>query len=202
MKITPKALRSRERPLLTDEELRNSIAIFGPLLPVYTWRGRVLDGTRRRQICLKLGKPIDTKSFRHRRDAARLLWTLHPERCLSVFPEATLAEAAALYGTTPSKVAIVKRSLAEAPPPSPGSRLAWHLRRGPERIPRQGGRARKVQVWLDVELRHTMRLARRASGDTTEAAFIRAAILERLDRLLVPAELESLRGPDENDAGD
>lgn len=183
-RITPKVLRNRERPLLSDDELRSSIATLGPLLPVYRWRGRVVDGTRRWKFCKHLGQDITVVNVKYRRDAARILWTLHPERALLLFPEPDLLSAAALYGSTPARVAVVKMQLREAPPPPPCARLAWDKRRGPERIPRQGGTARKVQLWLDIETRRLIRRARIESGDTTEAAFLRRAIATRLAEFL------------------
>lgn len=189
---------SPETRLLSENELRESIAAIGPLLGVYRYQGAVLDGNRRLKICRALRVPIDEVPLESRRDAARLLWEVHPERALNKFDDGTLVDAAQLFGVRPATVALARKRLLERPA-VPRIHHPGHRRRralsaielepcedfysdtgSRLRMP-PGQRAVKIQFYMSTALREQMR---RARGSDSEAAFMRRAILDECKRRL------------------
>src|SRR5690606_8480319 len=70
---------------LTDWDLRESIRNLGLLTPVLMYRGELLDGARRTQLCRALKVPVRATATDDRIEAARWLWAHHPRRAWSRF---------------------------------------------------------------------------------------------------------------------
>jgi len=102
-------------------QLVENIREHGPILPVYYFEGRVLDGSRRALACFETGKAFVRVVIRDREQAARLLWSLHPDRALAEFGRGlSVADAAQLLGASPSAVILARRQPRRRgyPPPS------------------------------------------------------------------------------------
>jgi hypothetical protein len=164
---------------IPESELRSSILAVGALLPVYRWRGRTIDGQRRERILRGSGKSVRVVELKTEQQAARVLWALHPSRCLTVFPRETLREAADLYGAEPAAVAAVKAATFPREPPPVPARRGWVSRHKADHITSQV-ESFKVQFWIGRALRESMRRARTLDGYCSEAAFIRRAIAHRV----------------------
>lgn len=90
----------------SDPELRRSLAVLGPLMPVLEFAGRRLDGRRRQRMCAELGIEIRTIAYETREQAAAALWAVHPDRALREFPIRSLKEGSRLFGARPAAVAL------------------------------------------------------------------------------------------------
>ena len=90
----------------SDPELRRSLAAIGPISPVLSFGGRVLDGRRRRKMCAELGIEIETVNYQTREQAAVALWAVHPKRALEEFPIRSLKEGTQLFAARPAAVAL------------------------------------------------------------------------------------------------
>jgi len=176
--MVAKSHKTTEARIISDDELRSSIAKFGCFLPVLRWHGRTLDGHRREIIAVTVGREAPILEVDTRREAASALWIVHPDRALCSFPEPTIESAADLYGTTPEQVAIVQGRLQPHKQPYQKGRMPWHRRRSADLIPSQSdGRALSVRFRISPELREAMRVARTQGDDRcSESAFIRRAI--------------------------
>lgn len=70
---------------LTDWSLRESIRNIGLTTPVLMYRGALIDGARRTQVCRALRVPIKATATDDRIEAARWLWAHHPRRAWELF---------------------------------------------------------------------------------------------------------------------
>jgi hypothetical protein len=137
----------------TFAEVLESVDRYGPFLPVFFWAGRVIDGDKRREACLQVGKQWQERHLTTREEAAELLWTLHPGRALWDFGKGlTLPELCALFAARPSQVLAVQRALAPQPPPKPWRKAKehlMHLRMGGEAVAKL--RALKKQLRASIQ---------------------------------------------------
>jgi hypothetical protein len=85
---------------LTDWDLRQSLRNLGQTTPVLLYRGRLLDGGRRTQLCRALRLQVRATATDDRIEAARWLWAHHPRRAWLEFvePGARRVAVAALFG--------------------------------------------------------------------------------------------------------
>lgn len=91
-------------------ELRESIRLHGMILPVYYHNGRVLDGSRRGPAALQVGLIPRQQTIDDPVLAARLLWSLHPDRALREFASNLQPMAAArLFDCRPSQIIALLR---------------------------------------------------------------------------------------------
>jgi len=85
-------------------QIRDSIGLHGPFLPVYYYGGRVLDGSKRARACLETGRDFARVELPDEASAARLLWSLHPARAWETFAKGkTLVAFCQLSGARPSE---------------------------------------------------------------------------------------------------
>ena len=94
-------------PGLTDEKLKRSIFNTGPHRPLLIWDGNVIDGKRRAKLCHELQCELPVKDFGDDRiGAARMLYTLHPQRAFLMFahPGITRSALAGLFGVLPHEL--------------------------------------------------------------------------------------------------
>lgn len=96
----------------TIETLRASIEKFGPMLPVYRWRGEIIDGRRRLEVCNELGRAVQFVDLYSEEHARIILWRTHPDRALQRWPQATAAQAARAFNC---RVADAARFFPKAP---------------------------------------------------------------------------------------
>lgn len=110
-------------------ELVENVREHGVLLPVYYFDGRVLDGNRRALAGLQLGIPFERVVLDDAEAAARVLWSLHPERAHSQFAaKLPLMAAARMLGASPSAVAKLRRPPKIPKPYTPRPGREVHLR--------------------------------------------------------------------------
>lgn len=89
----------------SDAELVESVALHGLILPVFLLHGLVLDGERRHKAALSIGLTVTYQELETPERAARVLWSLHPERALTRFCEGlTLTECCKLLGARPAEI--------------------------------------------------------------------------------------------------
>lgn len=115
-----------------DAELLESIRQHGCFLPVYMWEDEVIDGQRRRQCALETARDWDVHLLESKEEAARCLWSLHPERALIRFgSDLGLIKQAELFGARPTEVAAVRDRMRPPPPTydkTPEHRRQLHIR--------------------------------------------------------------------------
>lgn len=101
------------------EELRRSILSQGVQNEVYFLHGLLIDGRKRLEVCSQEGLICPERHFLTPQDAAPALWIRHRERCVQLFPAATITEAAELYACD---LAAVSFAFAKPKPlaPEPG----------------------------------------------------------------------------------
>lgn len=91
-------------------QLVESIRVDGPILPVYYFESRILDGNKRALACFETGRMFETVFLESRSAAARLLFTLHPDRAHAQFAaELSLLEACELLGASTTSVLNLRR---------------------------------------------------------------------------------------------
>ena len=163
---------------MRERELRASIEIVGPLLPVLRYRDRVLDGSMRSAICAELGLVPRVEELHSLAQACAALWALHPERAVRLALEHTggVREVAQLCGARVAEVApFVHGKSAKAE-----TRAPRHTR-GQKKI--------LLQVWVEPQLKHFLK----AAGDEELldlSAAVRVASWEYVQRILRRAPIE------------
>ena len=114
-------------------QLTESILESGPLLPVYLLGGECIDGARRLQICLEQGIDHEVVQLSNEREAAALLWGLHPDRAVARFDDGqrSLLTLAEWFGCRVSEILAVRKSRApkkDPPPPRAETKKQIHVR--------------------------------------------------------------------------
>ncbi len=97
---------------LSDDELKASLYSAGQLMPVFRFRGDILDGARRVRLLAELGKRPKVLAFRFLEQAAAALWQTEPLRAHERFAASQmLSDAARLFRVDPSEVAKLRQAL-------------------------------------------------------------------------------------------
>jgi len=145
--------------MLSDQELRGSIAAAGCLDPVLIWQGLVIDGRRRHAICEELGIVPPMHISTSLQAACTALFLRHPDRAIVLAREHLGGHA----GLPPSV-----RELAELCNVSV-SAIAVHLKpsgrpekRAPHRTRSQ--RTELLRVWVEPQWLHYVRLVGASQG--------------------------------------
>lgn len=151
------------------ETIRESVREIGPLFPLYKYQGRTIDGEKRARACSETGRRIAVCDISDERTAAALLWRLHPERALELFPSSCATDAARRYSAR-----LVEVSPHFQPPPR-----AYPPRK------RTGARSRNTQltespvqmnVRVGQELRNKVKEAAQSVG-LKESEYLRGALV-------------------------
>jgi hypothetical protein len=109
------------RHLLSDDALRESLRVHSQWVPVFVFAGAVLDGKRRQRLMRELGRSPLEVVLRDKREAARVLFVLHPvEAVIEFCAEMPVLEASEFLGVQPSDFALVRRELQKIPAKKPG----------------------------------------------------------------------------------
>ena len=97
------------RHAMTDESLRESLREQGQLLAVFVLGGVIVDGRRRDRFLRELGRTPRTRKLRTQKEAARVLWQLHPWHALSEYcEEMSLTQTAEFLGVSIADVSMVR----------------------------------------------------------------------------------------------
>jgi hypothetical protein len=97
------------RHIVSDEALRASLRVAGQFTPVFRLGGVIVDGRRRDRFLRELGRSPHVVDVHTQREAARVLWHLHPYHALVEYcSELSLGEAAELLDVTLADIAIVR----------------------------------------------------------------------------------------------
>lgn len=118
---------SRKRHQMSKEALRESLRAVGQLVPVFTHCGRVVDGSRRQSILYGLGRVPKVVELGSRREAAQLLFQLHPAAAFEEYADqgAGLHDLAQYFGVSVADVANVRALITPQLPTRYG---AWRAR--------------------------------------------------------------------------
>jgi hypothetical protein len=104
------------RHLLSEDALRESLRVHSQWVPVFIFGGVVLDGKRRQRLCRELGRTPHTVELRDKREAARVLFVLHPvEAVIEFCSDMPVLEASEFLGVQPSDFALIRRELQKMP---------------------------------------------------------------------------------------
>lgn len=154
----------------TAASLLQSIREHGAFLPVYRWRGEVIDGRKREEILISLGRAVDYRDLYSEEQARCLLWRHHPERALQRWPQPTATAAARAFCCR----------VADAVHHFPTKRQRFDRERSPGR--RTGQRARgldgdpvRYNVWLNRDVLESAKKAAQESG-LSMPRFLRACL--------------------------
>lgn len=155
---------------MDERALRASLQAVGPVLPVVTYMGAVIDGEKRERICGELRLDITKRVCASLGEACALLWTQHPERAVELaqrYGASRLTELAELCNVRASELAVMLQKMRPPPP----KRV-----RGPKVTYNQ--KTVVVQVFVEPQLHHIIKKAAAHEGMTI-SAFVRAAVWQR-----------------------
>ena len=165
---------------MEERELRASIAAVGPLLPVLIWRGRVVDGSKRDQICGELGLVPTVRVLHTPGELCSALWVVHPDRAVDEARELGALSVKDVAELCSARVAEVAGILS-----SRTKRVVD--KRSPRRTRSQ--KTVLMQVWAEPQLKHFAK----AAGATESLDFsgtVRVALWEYVQRHLPRAATE------------
>lgn len=97
------------RHSVTEEALRDSLRTHGQFTAVFKLGGVIVDGRRRDRMLRELGRTPEVVNLRTARDAAQVLWQLHPVHALQEYcADMGLTETAEYLGVSLADVAAVR----------------------------------------------------------------------------------------------
>lgn len=161
--------------MISDRELRDSIAAAGCVDSVLFWHGMIIDGRRRHQICEELGVVPRVAVLTTLQAACTALFQRHPDRALAMAREhlgghaglpPTVRELAEVCSTSVSAIALLLKPTKKE-------------KRGPRRLRSQ--RTVLVQLWVEPQWRHYVQIAGESLGMNLSST-IRLACWEFVQR--------------------
>lgn len=97
------------RHVFTHAALRESLRAHGQFVPVFVLGGVIVDGARRDRMMRELGRTPRQIQLHDHREAARVLWALHPWHALEEYCDGlSLTAAADLLGVTLADIATIR----------------------------------------------------------------------------------------------
>jgi hypothetical protein len=156
---------------MNSAEFRESLREIGPLLPVISCGGQVIDGERREKISAEVGRRAPRIELAPA-EALRALWILHPDRAIDRAGKRGLEDYARAFGVRPLTVAKYFQQQRITAPAVPAGELD------------QGAaRSRLVQFFVSPRMHFLATAASRELG-VNLSAFIREAIATHIIRTL------------------